>query len=244
MIKLNAQTANYRKQNILISINSLIDIDVGLMYLIKEQYLDPTVFSQEIFETYSIVDFIKKTYFRTEMNPLYDVAVIEDWKLLDDYYMEFNKEMYNDIYDRSTYTDVISMIYMFIDAGEFDVSILYYRDYSKEQLEKDIEEDKLPKEVKLVDAKTLTGRELDKYDEIYLRSVYELDRLPIDNFTYPKSFYISSFRTNFDADFNIMRTDPLNKLMSESKLNHELSVFSMYNSKNIKPDKTQGEEDQ
>ena len=58
MIKLDGLTPNF-KQNVLISVNSLIDIDIGLFFLIKDEYLDPSVFSVDYFEKSNIIDFIK-----------------------------------------------------------------------------------------------------------------------------------------------------------------------------------------
>ena len=54
----------------LISFNTIFDIDVGLIQLIYDEYLDPKVFNIDIFNK-SLKDIIKLLYFRTEKNPLY-----------------------------------------------------------------------------------------------------------------------------------------------------------------------------
>ena len=58
MTNIEGLTPNF-KQNVLISINALIDIDVGLFNLIKEDYLDPSVFNIEYFKSSTVKDFIQ-----------------------------------------------------------------------------------------------------------------------------------------------------------------------------------------
>lgn len=222
-----------KKQNVLISINALIDIDVGLFRLIQEEYLDPQVFNEDFFQNSTIVDFIKTTYFRKDDNPLLDVAIIDDKDTLMEYYAQFNNEMYNEIYDRSTYTDVLPMLYLFLDSGDIDITILYYKDYCKEQLEKDIEDGTLPKDVKLLSIKELSPRILNTFTSIYVRSIFEIEKLPVSGFTSPKCFYISSFGPNFNKDGNLKRYTVLNKIVT-GKLMHEINVFEMYTKENVR----------
>lgn len=240
MIKLDGLTPNF-KQNVLISVNSLIDIDIGLFFLIKDEYLDPSVFSVEYFEKSNIIDFIKTTYHRIEDNPLYSISVIKDKQLLDEYYMEFYNTSYKEIYDRSVYTDVLSMIKLFLDSNEIIVTILYYKDYSLEKLTNDQANGTIPKEVQFLSGVNLKPSIFNNFDQIYLRSVTEFDILPTKQIQSPKSFYISSFGPNFGETGNIKRSKGLNDIMT-SKLMHEIAVFDMYNNKNIKykKDKEEG----
>ena len=83
MIKLDTLTPNFR-QNALISINALIDIDIGLFTLIKEQYLDPSIFNVDYFKESNILDYINTTYYRKVDNPLYLISNINDKNLLDE----------------------------------------------------------------------------------------------------------------------------------------------------------------
>ena len=235
MIKLDTLTPNFR-QNALISVNALIDIDIGLFTLIKEQYLDPSIFNVDYFKESSILDYINTTYYRKVDNPLYLISNINDKNLLDEYYVDFFKSAYNDIYDRSTYTDMLSVVEMFIDSKEIDVSILYYKDYSFEELKKDQEKGILPPSLKFIDAKSIKPTQLNEFKEIYVRSVTELDVLPIKKLISPKNFYISSFGPNFSENGQIKRNEGLINIMT-SKLMHDISIFDIYNQKNIKNDK-------
>lgn len=227
-------TPNYR-QNVLMSINTLVDIDIGLFKLIRDEYLDPEVFDKEFFYNSRTVDFIRKSYHREEENPLYDISVIKDKKLLDEYYIEFNQTQYNEIYDRSVYTDVLPMLHMFIETHNIDITILYYKDYCKQSLEEDIKNGTLPKEVNLLNIKDLTPKELNKFTSIYVRSVHEIEGFDISGFTSPKCFYISSFRPNYNKKMELLQNDVLYKIM-KGKLMHEINIFDMYNEKNLSED--------
>ncbi len=225
-------TPNY-KQNILISINALIDIDIGLFSLIKDEFLDPNVFNVDFFIQSDTLKFISTTYLRLDENPLYNVSILKDHNLLDEYYVQFITDMYNDIYDRSMYTDVLKLLNMFCSTGELTTSILYYKDYSFDMLQKDIESGVLPNNISLVDAKTLKGRDLDKFNQIYLRSIHEFDMLPFNSFTTPKNFYISSFGPNYDHKGLLKRNKSLSSIMF-GKLMHDITIFDMYNLNNLK----------
>lgn len=238
MINIEGLTPGY-KQNVLISINALIDIDVGLFSLINDEYLDPNVFDVEYFKNSNIIDYINTTYYRKENNPLYSISKI-DHNTLDEYYVEFFKTQYEIIYDKSTYTDILPMIKLFLETKEIDVSVLYYKDYCRSKLEEDQSKGILDPRVKLVDAKLLKANQLNEFSQIYLRSVTEFDVLPIKSLYGPKSFYISSFGPNFsELTGQIIRTEGLNTVMT-SKLMHEILIFEMYNKQNLN---MQGEPD-
>jgi hypothetical protein len=238
MIKADGLTPGYR-QHALISINALVDIDIGLFTLIRDEYLDPSVFNLDYFKNSNILDFIKTTYFRHTDNPLYAISNI-DHDTLDEYYMEFYKTQFEAIYDRSTYTDILHIIKLFLESKEIEVSVLYYKDYCRGKLENDQANGVLDPRVNLVDAKLLRGNQINDYNEIYLRSITEFDALPIKSLMGPKNFYISSFGPNFsELTGKIIRTEGLNTIMT-SKLMHEISIFEMYDTNNLKK---QGESD-
>ena len=233
-INLEKTTPGYSKQNVLVSINALVDTDIGLYNLIKEQYLDPGVFDIEYFKNSSILDFIETTYFREDDNPLYLIANKDNLNkdLLDAFYIDFYKNVFKDIYDRSTYTDILHLINSFVDTGEIDVTILYYNKYCLDKLKED-QKDQLDSKVNFIYFEDLTSEKLDSYTQIFLRSIYEVDQLPINGFTSPKCFYFSSFRPNIDMKKkDLKRTDVLNELMT-GKLHHDISIFDMYNNEVI-----------
>lgn len=226
MIEQLVLTPGY-SQNILISVNALVDIDIGLYNLVKEQYLDPTVFDEDYLTKANTLDFIMSTYFRKYDNPLYNIAIINDKKILDDYYMEFMKTQYNDIYDRSIYTDVLSLINNLYDNNDIKITILYYTEYAKEQLIKDQEKGILNSKVEFINIKDFK-KEVDKYNDIYFRSIFELNNIDKKLFTSPKRFYISTFSRNYDSSGRMIKIPILEEIMTD-KLLHEISEFSLYN---------------
>ena len=235
MIKSEGITPNSRS-SLLVSVNALIDIDIGLFKLIKEEYLDPTVFDIEFFKKASLLDYIRTTYYRTELNPLYDISIIKDKHLLDSYYIEFNKEAFNDIFDRSDYTDVLKSLSLFQATQEIEINILYYNGYTKESLLEDQEKGILNKSYNLISLDDVIDKKLiNKFNTIFLRSIYELDSLPIDDIDFSKNFYISSFRANFDELGRLLTIPSFEKLTSNKKNNHEFSIFDMYNPAIVKP---------
>ena len=234
MIKLDRLTPNF-KQNILISVNALIDIDVGLFRVIHDEYLDPSAFDTDYFNKSNVLDYIKTTYYRTQDNPLYSIASKNcDHNILDEYYMEFYKTEFNKIYDKSVYTDVLELVNLFCSNsnGELSVFIMYYQDYSLEKLKIDQDNGTIPKEVEFISGKEMKPKTLNEFDQIYLRSVTEFNILPIKSLQSPKTFYISSFGPNYGESGRIKRSKGLNDIMT-SKLMHEIATFDMYNNKNI-----------
>lgn len=240
MIKLDGLTPDFQ-QNVLISVNALVDIDIGLFLLIKDEYLDPSVFNADFFRKSNILDFIKTTYYRSQDNPLYPVSILKDHKQLDEYYVEFYTTLYQQIYDRAVYTDVLSMIELFTESHEIAVNVMYYKDYSLEKLKNDQEEGTIPEEVQFISGVDMKPSVLNNFDQIYLRSVTEFDVLPVKQLQSPKSFYISSFGPNFGETGKIKRSKGLNDIMT-SKLMHEIATFDMYNNKNLqyKKEKVEG----
>ena len=235
MIKqINITPDSYHIHNALISVNALVDIDAGLYHLIKEQYLDPSVFNEELLKSMSIKDIINTTYFRRNDNPLYDISCISDRKELDNLYMEFLEKRYNDIFDRSVYTDLKSVVNAFIESNEVNITVLYYSKYAKEQLERDQAEDKLNKKIEFISKEELPKR-IDSFDEVYLRSIYEFDNFDDNKLTKPKVFYISTFRRNYDELGRLIKLPAIEKIMT-SKLMHEIFTYSLYNIENIHKD--------
>ena len=238
MIKIANITPGY-SQNALISVNALVDIDIGLYNLIKEQYLDPSVFNEELLKSISIIDMINMTYFRKEDNPLYDISCIDNKKELDDYYMQFMENQYKEIFDRSIYTDVLKLIDLLLESNEVKITILYYSDYAKEQMEKDQELGKLNKSIQFISIKELP-KKVNTFNEIYLRSIYEFENLKDEYFTSPKVFYISTFGKNYDSLGRLIKLPSIDKIMT-SKLMHEIFTFSLYNTGTIHKDIIEGD---
>ena len=154
----------------LISFNAIVDIDVGLINLVKRDYLSPSVFDVSKFNI-DQNDIIREVYFRKELNPLVHFAKDKsNTQLLDDYYKEFIDTKMKDILDLSTATDVISMIDLFNVSNEINASILYYTEEQKEMLDN---EDTF-KDNEKVSISSLTSYDLKSiYTQYYFISIEE-----------------------------------------------------------------------
>jgi len=233
MIKASDITPGVSKHNVLISVNALVDLDVGMYKLIRDEYLDPSVFNQDFLLKASIMEYIQTSYYRTEDNLLYPISIIDDHELLDEYCAQFIKTEYNTIYDKATYTDILEMIRLFIASKEANITIYYYGDYVKSQLENDIKDGTLPSKISLLDAKELKSPSvINKFDQIYIRSIYELDEFALKGLESPKNFYISNFGPNFDSKGNLKRTTSL-KIIQMGQLMHNILIYTLYNQENV-----------
>ena len=77
------------KMTPLISFHAIVDIDVGLINLIKQEYLDERVFNKDFF-TQPIYAIIADRYYRKERNPLLVFAKNKkDTETLNGYYEVF-----------------------------------------------------------------------------------------------------------------------------------------------------------
>lgn len=89
---------------VLISFNTLIDTDFGLLVLIAQKFFDTSVFKEDFFkENNSIHDMKMVVYKRYTRNPL-DLCIY-DKSNSDDYYNQFMEKYYQDILDVSMITD-------------------------------------------------------------------------------------------------------------------------------------------
>ena len=102
----------------LISFYTIVDIDVGLIRLIKREYLNPSVFDVEFFRR-PLISIIHDLYYRKMQNPIYLFAKdnIEKEKI-DQYYSDFLNEKMDDILDLSVTTSMEDLIELFADSSE------------------------------------------------------------------------------------------------------------------------------
>ena len=120
------------KPKIAIAFDTIVDEDFGLIQLIFNQYLDPSVFNIEKFKR-SVPDIIETLYTREERNPLLSFTLpnIEREKV-DEIYNEFMSTEYKAILENSIGTNMQTYLNMIIGSKEFDITIFCY---NKDQLE-------------------------------------------------------------------------------------------------------------
>ena len=72
-------------QTPLISFNSIYDLDIGLIKLIQNEYLDESIFDKNFFNR-PLLSMIYDSYHRENFNPLTMFSKSKDMELLDEYY--------------------------------------------------------------------------------------------------------------------------------------------------------------
>lgn len=216
----------------LFSFNSIYDIDIGLVNLIRKKYLDERVFDPLFFKQPKL-KIISDMYTRLESNPLTVFARPNISKEdLDDYYRQFLDKEYKFIYEECVSTEILNYIKMFESDTDYDITILCYTDYEvkivkDEPILKNKKILRVNKELRL-DKKTQGS-----YSEVFVKKVEEIELFPnaIDI-----TFYISSFGPNFDPNHRPNSENPMIKETSVLVRNslfpmNTFNIYDMYNGK-------------
>lgn len=120
------------KPKLAIGFDTIVDEDFGLIQLVFNHYLDPSVFNIEKFKR-SVPEIIKDLYTREEMNPLLSFTLPDiDRNTVDEYYKEFLDTQYSAILDNAIGTNMQNYLDLIVDSKEFDITIFCY---NKTQLE-------------------------------------------------------------------------------------------------------------
>lgn len=216
----------------LISFHSIVDIDVGLIRLIQNEYLNPSVFDISFFNR-SLLEIIKDLYKRKEENPLYLFAKNRTERI-DEYYSDFLKEEMNNILDLSVSTDMENLLHLFKDSSEIIPTILCYDKYQFDILEKT---DSL-KEYDKILISDLGEKEKYSYTQYYFNIIEEAELfLNAKN----KTFYFSSCGRNLNENNDdIKESDVIKTLVTNV---NQINLFDLYRKDLLKKgNKNNGEE--
>lgn len=209
-------------QTPLISFSSIYDLDIGLIRLIGKEYLDESIFDVKFFNR-PMISIIKDSYYRTEFNPLTMFAKTNDMELLDDYYNQFMEKRKADIIELCVKTEIENLIQLFIDSKEIYTTIFYNDKYELAELNANHNLDKCKK----VYIKGLNANNLRQFSQFYVKDIRELT--PISRVDGSKTYYISSFRPNFNSETMELKMDEDINCIIHKGVNHCISIFDMYN---------------
>lgn len=216
----------------LFSFHSIYDIDIGLVNLIRERYLDERVFDPLFFKQ-NRLKIISDMYTRKESNPLSVFARPNISKEdLDDYYNQFLEKEYKYIYDECVSTEILNYIDIFEQDADFDATILCYNDYEIKIVKDESKLAKLkiirPDSAGLIDIMVQRS-----FSEIFMKKVEEIDLFcnVID-----VTFYIASFGPNFREGHSPKDANPALKETKVIEQNSILpmnvfNIYDMYNGK-------------
>lgn len=108
----------------LIPFNLIIDTDFGLLCLIKQRYLDESVFDEKFFKNKSVRNLVSEIYSRKEKNPLYLFIKDEYKDSADKFYNQFMEREYDSILNLSATTEFYRLARMFSNEPEIKVTIV------------------------------------------------------------------------------------------------------------------------
>lgn len=208
----------------LIAIDTMIDTDTGLFKLIKEEYMDPNIFDQEVMNL-DMIAIVSRLYFRSVTNPLRLLCKSTvSGNDIDDYYNQFIDERYQDILNNSLATDFTDAVEYFTNSPEIHPTLMYYREEEKKQILTFPEFHKLPK-ISYEEALENT----DKYSQFYFKYIAQAAEFIKEN---SKSFYFSDTGVNVteNGEPNEQGFGPekdiITLLIAE---NNNINFFNIYN---------------
>ena len=203
------------KPKLAIGFDTIVDEDFGLIQLVFNHYLNPSVFDIEKFKR-SVPEIIKTIYMREEINPLLSFTLPDiDRNKIDEYYKEFMDTQYNAILDNVIGTAVQNFLDMLIDSKEFDITIFCY---NKDQLEfiSNISEFKAVRKV------LFDNEEFSDTNQIYFKYIHQSYRFKD---RVGGRFYYSTIGPNLNKDKNDLKST---EEMDIIKKRNYIYLYKMY----------------
>ena len=207
--------------SILIPFNMIADTDMGLLKLIKQKYMDPEVFIEDLL---GCQDIILRSYIRDSAsdNPL--VTFIENEEEASDYYDQFMENKYDEIATLSPITTIKEVIDRFIESKSIQVSIL-----CMEEIEVDIISKLFDDKVNIIYEPILTDIDLTIYDTLFVRDykfvlMYNIDQIE------GKNIYIANMMRNvtITPDGKIIPSIDVSTIIADTSIVHIIDLYDDY----------------
>lgn len=185
----------------LITFDSLFDISVGIISLIKLEYADPDMFNIPLLDTlHSKKDVSRFSANREFINPVLTIMNnTEDIDTANDLYNQFISKRYNDILTLSVYTGIYNMI-----TNIYADDIRYTVVYSKPEEKKLLEELNIKSHIPIQDI----NKKLRIFKQFFFSTPYENQYLKeIVNEIKSKTVYFLAYKYNFKDDIFVETDD-------------------------------------
>lgn len=206
----------------LIPFNCLYDTDFGLLSLIYEEYLDPSIFDIEWFRKNHIIkDMVNSIYSRSTSNPLFLCLKDKDEKLANELYTQFMSEKYEDILNRSMLTGMEDLIFLLKSSGEATPTIVYRNKKEFELMKSNSALSKIQKTT-VKDA----IKNMDIYQQFYFKSfqdVYLSELISSDKLN-TKTIYIARYPFNMDES-NTTDNEIITLLMMKKNIVLSIDIY-------------------
>jgi hypothetical protein len=203
---------------LLIDFNCYVDTEVGLIKLIRNNFLDDSIFDVDKIKG-NMRSIILSLIERKEANPLYlfskDSVNKND---LDDYYKEFMEDEYDNIISLSVTTEINSLLQLFKTEPSIHVTFLCNKQIEIDILKETLKNDNTYKYI-LEDQDNIDYSKYNTYffkyiDDRVLKYIYD-----------SKSYYFSTHKLNFGED-NMSRPDIVNKIIANGGT---IEIMDLYN---------------
>lgn len=186
----NIGNLNGKILSVLIDFNFLIDIDIGLIRFIREEFQDSRAFKLDILNK-SDREILSLLYSRINWNPLSIISTNENLSDIDELYKSFIDTYKDEILHRSiTYKDINEFIgLVFSNVNKFGINpIIYTRDdLEKREINRFFDINKTTNDIKLLSSKEV----------FYVKDYIFFTENNLTNLT-RKKIYISPRRYNVE----------------------------------------------
>lgn len=211
----------------LVPFNCLIDTDVGLIELIKDDYRSPDIFDIGLLDSFpSNKGIINTLYRRTTRNPLIPFMVNkEDIETANDLYVQFITKEYKSIIERSVVTGLYRLLHYFTLSEEIAPMISYSNDIELEFIHNDIVMKKV-KEVNIEDITTLCVN----MDMFFFKDLWDVYLQKSVSILKSKNIMILDYGYNFNSNKELEISDQ----STIAEMNRcRFSIINAYNAKEI-----------
>lgn len=184
--------------NILITFDMLVDIDIGLLDIVKKSYNDPSVFRKDIFELDDnrIKGLLRENNYR---NPLSIVLFGNSTAQADAYYKEFMEYEYDNIVDTAPITTMVDVVKTFIDSEGAIIPSILCKTRSEYVRVEEIFVDCLPNLFNIIFSNDHSLLDISQYDTFFLKYIEDLSIFNPDTIS-GKNLIISDYRCNLDEE--------------------------------------------
>ena len=212
------------KSTPLISINTIIDIDMAIVKYVILNLRNPKYFNLDKVSDLSYIDLIRDIYHRKYRNPLYYFMINEDDKeLLDKCYHELLDENLEELLELAPATDVLPLIQAFIESGDITPTILCYNKTQLKFVENNRDDFGTIPAVLLKDI-LFNNKKMDSYSQFYIKYFEE----EIEHFKNlrKRTFYISTCGVNLNENNDDIANNEL--IMELIKQDNKINLFDIY----------------
>lgn len=207
--------------NILITLDTIFDIDLALLKLIRNKYLDEEEFIFErITQPPSVLKHMLR--YRSERNPLYDFVVNKEDA--DSYYLKFLEEKYDEILEYAEPTVLFELVSKFVSTRGVIITTILYNDKREEFL---IDKFRQFGHInKILSNNYDKDIDLNKYDTLYIKDYHNILLFDIKSLR-GKNVYISSnmYNMSITRNYRIIPNIDISTLCMEY---NELHVVDLY----------------